>query len=133
MSPATLLHKFKRCDTQRTSKEIDDIARGINPSDGWEGDAPEREWAEAMLYVLTQKSQSFSKPGYRLFPTNWLLIYDNWPVPVELPEAATRLTELLKEPGVQPSFHRVFVESDKTICDFHGLSYSAQPMRELWR
>jgi len=128
------LHRFRPGEPQLSSKEIDAIARSADPGDGWAGDTPEREWAEVMLHFSMQKADKLSKPGYEQFEINWLLIYDNWPLPaVDDPKAAAYFMRLLSELDVLLPFERVFVECEKFIWQFQVPTYAPQRIRELWK
>lgn len=88
------------------------------PGPPWEGDAPEREWADAMLYFATVKVEKARKPGFVLHPRNWLLIYDNWPLPaVHYAEASSVFAGKCAEAGILATFERVFVLSSKFLCE----------------
>jgi hypothetical protein len=68
------------------------------PGDGWVGDSVEREWVVAMRAFISAKVEKAMKPGFQLFPENWLLMYDNWSLPaVDRVEAANRLYASMKD------------------------------------
>jgi|SRR5690606_33825027 hypothetical protein len=127
-----LLQRFHPGEPRRSSVEIDRIARGRAGSDGWAGDSPEREWAAAMLHAFTRKIEVAGKPGFQLFDRNWVLIYDNWPLPgVEDPKAATYLMQQLQAKPLSP-FDAFFVECEKEIWYFSADGYGSHPIPELW-
>jgi hypothetical protein len=108
------------------------MARGKVRSDGWAGDSPEREWATAMLHTFTRKIEVAGKPGFQLFDRNWVLIYDNWPLPsVEDPKAAAYLTQQLGTASLSP-FDAFFVETEKQIWCFTADGNGSLPIPELW-
>jgi hypothetical protein len=128
------LQQFHPGEPQRSAEEIDKIARSENPGDGWGSDSPEREWAEAMLHFSLQKAGKLLKPGYERFDGNWLLIYDNWPLPaVDESKAAAYFMRRLMALDVPLPFDRVFVECERTIWQFQVPTYSPQPIRDLWK
>ena len=130
----TLLSRFLPDDTQRSAEEIDKIARGDVASDGWVGDEPEREWANAMLHRLKQKAETASKDGYERFKANWLLIYDNWPLPAVVDkEAAAFFMQRLRALDDPLPFDRVFVERKRFVWQFQKSAYASQRIRELWK
>jgi hypothetical protein len=88
------------------------------PSPPWMGDAPEREWADAMLYFASAKVEKTRKPGFTLHPVNWLLIYDNWPLPsVQHSKASSIFAVKCSDAGVLATFDRVFVLDSKVLCE----------------
>ncbi len=87
-------------------KEIEDD----DPGDGWVGDSPEREWAEAMARAAENKVAVAGKPGYEAFDETWLLMYDGWPVPNNDPRtSATYLLAQSGMPAILRTFARVFI------------------------
>jgi len=127
-----LLQRFRPDEPRRSSAEIDRIASGTARSDGWAGDSPEREWAAAMLHTFMRKIEVARKPGFQLFDRNWVLIYDNWPLPgVEDPKAAAYLMQQLEATALTP-FDAFFVESGKAIWSFSADGYRSHPIPELW-
>jgi len=86
----------------------------------WVGDAPEREWANAMLHFAAVKVDKAHKPGFVLHPRNWLLIYDNWPLPaVRRAEASSILAGHCAAAGIFNTFDRVFVLSSNVLCEIY--------------
>ena len=88
------------------------------PGSPWVGNQPEREWAEAMLHFAAIKVQKAQKPGFTKHPLNWLLIYDNWPLPgVRHPAASSILAGKCAEASIFATFDRVFVLDSKLLCE----------------
>ncbi len=88
------------------------------PGAPWMGNAPEREWAEAMFHFVRTKVAKVQKPGFTRFPCNWLVIYDNWPLPsVRLDEACSLLADKFHEKDVLSTFDRVFVLTSRFLCE----------------
>lgn len=128
------LQRFRPGEPQRSAEEIDKMARGADAGDGWAGDAPEREWAEAMLHFAMRKAENLSKPGYERFEVNWLLVYDNWPLPaVEESTAAAYFVQRLSAMGAKLPFDRMFVECEHSIWQFQAPAYAPRRIRELWK
>ncbi len=128
------LHRFRPGESQRSKDEIDSIARGTTWGSGWVGDAPEREWAEVMVHFSLQKAKNLAKPGYERFAADWLLIYDNWPLPaVNDPKAAAYFMERLCALDTPLPFERVFVECERSIWQFQVPKYAPQPIRDIWK
>ena len=87
------------------------------PGDGWVGNAPEKEWARAMAHFTVRKLGTIRKEGFERFEENWLLIYDNWPLPaVRREEASELLMAELHEVGAFAEFQLIFVLSDHMLC-----------------
>lgn len=127
------LQRFRPGEPQRSREEIDAIARGASRGDGWAGDAPEREWADVMLHFAHDKAATFVKPGYKQFKNNWLLIYDNWPLPaVDDPKAASYLAQRIASLDMPLPFDRIFVECEHSIWQFQTSSCVPAPIRDLW-
>ncbi|BBN87054.1 hypothetical protein [Azospira sp. I09] len=129
----TFIHRFEPGEPRRSKEEIDRIARGATWGDVWAGDAPEREWADAMLHFARRKAEALAKTGFERFPADWLLIYDNWPLPaVDDSKAAAYFMELLcTQPGPLP-FDRIFVECKRSIWQFQIPRHAPQPILDLW-
>jgi hypothetical protein len=127
------LHRFRSGEPQRCREEIDRIARGGSWGSGWAGNAPEREWAEVMIHFSLQKAETLAKPGFERFAADWLLIYDNWPLPaVDDPKAASYFMERLSALGAPLPFDRIFVECERSIWQFQVPKYLPQPIRDVW-
>lgn len=128
------LHRFRPGESQRSKKEIDEIACGATWGSGWAGDEPEREWADVMIHFSLQKAETFAKPGFDRFLGNWLFIYDNWPLPaVDAPKAASSFMERLCAQKAPLPFERIFVECKKSFWQFHVPKYEPQPLRDVWK
>ena len=78
----------------------------------WCGDSAERLWAEAMLHFVKRKVATSSKNGFERFTRNWLLIYDNWPLPnPDRSMAAELLFQLVRATTCFRNFDLVYVVS----------------------
>lgn len=99
---------------------IQEIKRDA-PGEPWVGNAPENEWAAAMLSFVTAKRDKALKPGFALHDKNWLLVYDNWPLPhIHHEEAAEILAASCESAGVFNTFDRVFVLDSTCLCELGG-------------
>ena len=97
------------------------------PSEPWVGHAPEVQWAAAMLHFAKEKLAKASRPGFASHPRNWLLIYDNWPLPqVHMVEAAARFSRDCLDAKVFDGFDRLFVLGSTDLCELE-LEPAAQP------
>jgi hypothetical protein len=111
-------------DSLRAEVELD---RAGGP---WVGNEPEREWADAMLHSSESKVATAHKPGFTLYPINWLLIYDNWPLPGhDHSEASALLAVAGNNAGVLATFQRIFVLDSKYVCEVSATP-ALHPVRE---
>jgi hypothetical protein len=103
----------KTADQLRCEIEADE------PGDGWYGNAPKREWAEAMAHYVKAKLPKAMEDGFTRYPENWLVVYDNWPLPpFNYSNAAPFLVQHLNELGAFSVFDAIFVHDDSQICEF---------------
>lgn len=127
------LQRFRPAEPRRSKQEIDNIARGSSRGDGWAGDAPEKEWADAMLHVAARKSDKCQSPGFEQFEMNWLLIYDNWPLPaLKAEKAVAFLAQRLANLDMPLPFESIFIEREHFIWQFRTSGCVPQPIRDLW-
>lgn len=103
-------------------KTADELRREIEadePGSGWCGDSPEREWAAAMAHYVERKIPKATASGFARYSANWLVVYDNWPLPaIDYTKAATYLAPLLALMGAFSAFDAVFVHDDSRMCEF---------------
>lgn len=103
----------KRINRRQLIKNIEENTE----TDGWAGDAPEKEWAAAMVCSAEKKIQAIRKPGFDRFSENWLLIYDNWPLPsVDLIRSSKLLQQSLARGEAFQEFNVVFVINEHSLC-----------------
>ena len=127
------LQRFCPGEPRRPREEVDQIARGASSGDGWSGDSVEREWAEAMAFFSLDKVRKYAKSDFRKYKHNWLIIYDNWPLPaVEEDRAASLFHEWLAGLGEPLPFDKVFVECSKSIWEFSPASYFRHTINDIW-
>ena len=61
------------------------------------GDSPEREWAAAMAESVEEKLPRAMADGFAHHAVNWLIVYDNWPLPhINFAKAVSFLSPLLE-------------------------------------
>jgi hypothetical protein len=125
--------RFRPGKPARPLAEIEQIAQGLVLGEGWAGDSVETDWAEVMTYFSIAKADKFSRPGFRIFPSNWLLIYDNWELPM-LNEAKAAGFFHAQLAALNPplAFERIFVECNKTIWQFTPSGPSRRNIIDLW-
>ena len=57
--------------------------------------------------------------GFVRYPSNWLIIYDNWPLPaIDYAKAAKYLAPLLTEMDAFSVFDTIFVHDDSHMGEF---------------
>lgn len=89
------------------------------PGSGWKGDAPEREWAEAMAYYVKEKMLKATADGFVRYQANWLIVYNNWPLPaIDRAKAGAYLVPFLAQMCAFSVFDAVFVHDESHVCEF---------------
>lgn len=108
-------------ESRKTADELRREIEADEPSSGWCGDSPECEWAAAMVHCVQEKIVKATADGFDRYPTNWLLIYDNWPLPaIDYSRAAFYLAPLLADIGAFSVFAAIFVHDDSQMCEFRN-------------
>jgi hypothetical protein len=125
--------RFRPGEPARPLPEIERIAQGLVLGEGWAGDSVETDWADVMTYFSLAKADKFSRPGFRTFSSNWLLIYDNWELPMLNEAKAARFFQAQLAALNPPlPFDRIFVECNKTISHFTPSHRSSRSIIDLW-
>lgn len=114
-----LLKKHQPVEFRRSKKAIlNDIIRD-KASPPWVGNEVEVDWARVMLHFIDSKVKIINKSGFAKFEENWLLIYNNWPLPgVHHEEACSLLTDSFPNKILPSEFNRVFILDSKVLCEF---------------
>ena len=108
-------------EPRKTAEELRREIEADEMGSGWCGDSPEREWAAAMAYYIKEKMPKAMADGFTRYPANWLIVYDNWPLPaIDYAKASTYLAPLLEDMGAFSMFDAVFVHDDSHMCEFRG-------------
>ena len=103
-------------EARKTARELKDEIEQDKLGEGWCGDSPERETADAIVGFSLSKLASARKDGYRLFDKNWLLLYNNWPGPsVDLRKSAEMAHPRIDADGVFDTFERVYVLGSRQL------------------
>lgn len=106
-------------ESRKTADELRHEIKADNPGSGWCGDSPEREWAAAMAHYVKEKMPKATADGFVRYPANWLIIYDNWPLPaIDYAKAARHLAPLLTEMDAFSVFDAIFVHDDSHMGEF---------------
>jgi len=105
-------------ELRKSKKELIVQIEQNDPGDGWEGDSPEIQWAEAMISSAKDKSISAVKAGFQRFEEDWLLIRDQWSLGApDIRKACALLANATDLPTILREFKRVFVLSGRFVCD----------------
>lgn len=115
-------------EPKRSREQLLQEIEDDRPGRPYEGDEPERIWIDAMLHVLEDKTERARKPNFRLYPQNWLLVYDAWGLPaVDVESAGAMFETRFVASDLRCTFDRVYVITSKHLCEFgngfvmHGL------------
>jgi hypothetical protein len=110
---------------------INEIESDLN-GDVWEGDQPEYEWANAMAHFVNVKTKKLAQEGFNKYSENWLLIYDNWPVPkVDRDKSIKYLRNILMKKS--SPFDFVFILNDHFFCSISSSKSESYPLNDLWK
>lgn len=114
-------------------KHVRAAAASRAASEPWCGESVEREWVAVVRWFIATKVEAASAEGFALHQSNWLLIYENWPLPALHIERAAELFSFdLNEVDFGP-FSRVFVESSGSFVEITPGGISVCPVQDLWR
>jgi hypothetical protein len=113
------------------------IAKGKQAGSPWVGDMPKQHWVTAMEYFIKQKTEKLRAGNYSSHETMWLLIQDEWRVPIhdpqEIQEAAAecllQIDHLLKP----PCFHAIFICSRSQLLCFENGQLEVEKINDLWQ
>jgi len=80
------------------------------------------------------KTKAFKKPGFKKCDMNWLLIYDNLPLPhVDIETAMRYLIEHLNSYWRKNNCYKVvLIETENQLIEIHPSKWSHQPIIDLW-
>jgi len=105
-------------EPRKTAAELRQEIEVDEPGDGWGNDSAENEWAVAIAHFVKEKYSKATADGFLRYPENWLLVYDNWPLPnVDSTKAARFLYPLLKDEQAFEVFDAVFVMDSSQMCE----------------
>ncbi|HLF95939.1 MAG TPA: hypothetical protein VI457_02250 [Methylococcaceae bacterium] len=121
-------------ETKKSAKELVEGIKANQAGDGWAGDSVETEWVNAMSHIIGQKVATLRKDGFDKFEQDWLLIYDNWPLPaVDRHKAANFLWELVNEYGVLNEFARIYIITGKYVLEVSNERIQLFEINDLWK
>ena len=105
-------------EPRKTAEELRQEIEADDGGDGWVGDSAEHEWEAAMCHHIRQKLSKATAHGFSRFEQNWLLVYDNWPLPhINFGKAANLLLPRAKEMNAFKVFDAIFVLNDSHMCE----------------
>jgi hypothetical protein len=135
--PSALLElgHFRWDSPERTAEEMRALLRQRKlTSEGWAGNAPEREWALFIQSAVDNKLAKLARPDFAKFDCNWLSIYDNLPMPnIHLGDAITLLRSLLQDRWSQsPRFDALLVEHGPVIAYITAAGSEHLLLEDLW-
>lgn len=74
-----------------------------------------------MAHYVKEKMPKAMAEGFARHQANWLIVYDNWPLPaIDYTKAASQLMPLLTDMGAFSVFDAIFVHDDSRMCEFGG-------------
>lgn len=113
------------------------IARGEKAGPPWVGKMAERQWAEAIAFFISKKTRKLRARNYGEFDRHWLLMQDEWRVPLnregEKQEAAELCLPMIDALLAPPSFERIYISSGEYLIRLAPGPVALQPIRDLWR
>ncbi|RIJ70455.1 hypothetical protein D1505_25380 [Escherichia coli] len=119
-------------EPRKTAGELRREIEADESGPGGCGDSPEREWAAAMAHYVKEKMPKATADGFVRYPANWLIVYDNWPLPaINCSKAASYLAPLLAEMGAFSVFDTIFIHDDSHMWEFREtpLTQVLRPLR----
>lgn len=133
----TFAHRFEPKKHMYSESQKKAIASGSASGPGWNGDDPEREWAIAHAYFIEDKVQKLRKGNYKPLDRVWLVMQDEWRVPVTSDDekmlALSLLLPMLPNLLAQPSFERVFICSNSILFDITASDWTVYPLENWWQ
>jgi hypothetical protein len=95
-----------------------------------------QQWAEAQAYFISEKTKKLRSGNYSEFPESWLLIQDEWRVPLynfkEKEEASKICLELIQPSLKLPSFSRIYISSSSLLIRLFPSPIEILEIRDVW-
>jgi hypothetical protein len=103
-------------------------------SSGWVGEEAEVEWAAAIDAILRRKIESLRKKDFEKYELNWLVIYDNLPLPdIDFGRATPNARALIHGVwNIEPAFDALFVEAGDSVVRMTPSAAREVPLNDLW-
>jgi hypothetical protein len=129
--------QFKKDMPKRTAAQrrqiIESPPRG---GPGWGDDRGVPQWVEWMVSFIQKKTRDLAKPDFDKYAENWLLIYDNLPVPFaqDTPKRWTELGAKLHHYFTEVChYSTLFVDSADGLAELTSIGCTVQPIVNLWK
>ena len=135
--PIVIFPPMFKAGAKTLSKEaMTRVATGEAQGSPWVGMMPRRQWAEAIAHFIEKKT-ILLRNGHYLEPMeNWLLIQDEWPVPVysldERLEAAKLCLERIPTLLEPPAFSHIFICDSSWLIRLHPGPIQSWAIPNLW-
>jgi len=126
---------FRWDSPERTADEMRELLRQTRlSSEGWDGDAPEREWALFMQSAVESKLTKLARDDFSKYERNCLAIYDNLPMPnIHLGDAISNLWPLLEGCWSRSiAFDVIFIEHGPVIARLTVAGSEHLLLKDLW-
>lgn len=132
-----MLPMLKPGERTLTDAQRKEIASGRGAGPPWVGNMAERQWADAISHFVGRKTKKLREGIYDLDRETWLLIQDEWRVPVYRPEDRLEAAELciaqLDGHLAAPAFSRIYVADGKWLLRLAPGPVEMLPIQDLWR
>jgi hypothetical protein len=120
-----------------TGDERTSIAMGDRFGRPWVGKMAETQWAEAIAHFVGRKTRKLREGAYGALPECWLLIQDEWRVPLyrlkERIDAAELCVKRIHELLMKPAFTRIYVSNCQWLVRLAPGPVEAREVNNLWR
>jgi hypothetical protein len=128
------MDQFKRGTPKRTASQRREIIRKQPHGPGWIDEECEKEWVKSMIDNLCKKTGAFNKPEFEKYDENWLLIYDNLPVPlIKIEDVMRGFMEALNRYWLQKNcYDGILIEKENQILQFQPSKCKKLPIVDLW-
>ena len=131
-----MLPMLKPGERKFTPVERVAIASGRKSGPPWVGKMAARQWAEAIAHFVERKTAKLRSGSYDATAENWLLIQDEWRVPVyrleDRREAAKLCIEKIASLLESPAFTRIYVTNSNWLLRLAPGAIEIQPINNLW-
>ena len=112
------------------------IAKGQKAGPPWVGKMAERQWAEAQAHFIGEKTTKLRAGNYSAFAEAWLVVQDEWRVPVyrleDRREAAQMCAEMIQPLLTEPSFARIYISNCTWLVRLAPGPVELRAIRNLW-
>ncbi|MEW5943563.1 MAG: hypothetical protein AB1710_06910 [Pseudomonadota bacterium] len=114
-----------------------DIASGKHLGSTWVGSMPKLQWVAAMEHFIGLKTDKLRSGNYSSHGTMWLIIQDEWRVPLyrpqEVQEAALECMFRIDHLLSPPCFRAIFICSGNLLLCIENGQLEVAEIHDLWR